>query len=282
MQDWVCLKSTLGTVVAALALGLGGCSSLDAVNPSFDLKYSEARTKLKAMRDNPVPLERPLVFVGPFLDPGIAEAWAVGHSRKYFTDIENIGGVSFVLWDTFDTCRAKTIDKVDRLFPPEDSDGIETVEVDVIAFSMGGLVARYAALPPDAERGQKRRLKINRLFTIASPHRGANWAPLGILNPLAQDMKPRSDFLARLNEGLNVADYEIFPYTRLGDWIVGEEKTSPPEQEPIWISNRAFEMAHIQAVFDARIQADILARLRGESPLAVSSRSPLPMKAEGP
>ncbi|MBB6431675.1 lipase family alpha/beta hydrolase [Algisphaera agarilytica] len=264
-------------LAAAFAGGAGiGCSNLSAVNPSFDLTYAEAKQELRAMREEPVELERPLVFVGPFMDPCVAEWVSVGQAKRYFTDDERIGGVSFVLWDSFDSCRAKTIRKVDKLFPPEDADSDETVEVDVIAFSMGGLVARYAALPPDPECGQTRRLKIRRLYTIASPHRGANWAPLGFWNSLARDMNADSDFLARLDAGLAEADYELVPYTRLGDWIVGPDKTSPEGQHPHWVSDRAFEMAHIQAAFDARVQADILTQLQGGEPLASLPATPLP------
>ncbi|MEM9916031.1 MAG: hypothetical protein AAF911_13840 [Planctomycetota bacterium] len=259
-----------------LVLLAAGCANLTAVNPSFELSHADAQAELKAMRAEPVPLERPLIFLGPFVDPFIAELVSVGHAKKYFTDDQNIGGVSFVLWDNFDACRAKTIRKVDRLFPSADPDSIDTVEVDVIGFSMGGLVARYAALPPDPERGQTRRLKINRLYTIASPHRGANWAALGPWISLANDMKSGSDFLARLDAGRAEADYELVPYTRLGDWVVGPENTSPPDEKPVWVSARAFEMAHIQAAFDARIQADILARLRGQPAFADPQPAPLP------
>ncbi|MEM9418499.1 MAG: hypothetical protein AAGA25_05510 [Planctomycetota bacterium] len=277
MSDPEPLFRVLVFVAVLLAVGVGfGCSNLSVVNPSFEVTYPEAKQQLRTMREDPVELDRPLIFVGPFLDPGFAEWVSVGQAKRYFSDHKRVGGVSFVLWDSFDSCRAKTIRKVDKLFPPEDADSEQTVEVDVIAFSMGGLVARYAALPPDPKRGQTRRLNIRRLYTIASPHRGANWAPMGFWNSLARDMNADSDFLARLVAGLAVADFELVPYTRVGDWIVGPDKTSPKGQHPHWVSDCAFEMAHIQAAFDARIQADILTRLRGGEPLASLPATPLP------
>ncbi|MFC1766418.1 esterase/lipase family protein [Planctomycetota bacterium] len=45
----------------------------------------------------------------------------------------------------------------------------QTVQADVIAHSMGGLVSRYAAM----EVPGKPRLRIAHLFTIATPHQGA-------------------------------------------------------------------------------------------------------------
>ncbi len=65
------------------------------------------------------------------------------------------------------------IDAVDQKFPSSDPE--VTTEVDVIGYSMGGLAARYAAMPATAVNLSKRRLQIGRLFTISSPHRGALW-----------------------------------------------------------------------------------------------------------
>ena len=253
---------------------MGGCTSLTAVNPSFDASNDDAKAQLKAMRQDKQPLERPLIFVGPFLDPIVAETMALSRIKKYVTNPDQTAGVSFVLWDTFDSCRAKTIREVDRRFPTDDPE--QTVEVDVIAFSMGGLVSRYAALPPDPERGQTRRLNIRRLYTVASPHRGANWAPLGFWNALGRDMAAGSEFLERLDAGLRDADYELVPYTRLDDWIVGPANTAPSDMKPRWVSARPFEMAHIQAASDARIRADILRRLRNQTPLSIGEPVPLP------
>lgn len=261
-------------LVLSSVLGVGGCASLTAVNPSFDASYTEAKSQLKAMKQDKKALERPLIFVGPFLDPIVAETLAMSHIKKYVTNPVQAAGVSFVLWDTFDTCRAKTIAKVDRKFPTDNPE--ETVEVDVVAFSIGGVVARYAALPPDTESGQARRLNIHRLYTVASPHRGANWASLGFWNSLARDMQAGSAFLECLDAGLADADYELVPYARLDDWIVGPENTAPPGVTPHWVSARPFEMAHTQAASDARIRADVLRRLRNETPFTTGAPAPLP------
>ena len=141
---------------------------------------------------------------------------------------------------------------------------------------MGGLVARYAALAPDPARGQTKRLKTRRLFTIATPHRGAALAPLGFWNALARDMQGGSAFLARLDAALPAAGYELVAYTRLDDAVVGPENTAPAGVVPHWVSARPFELAHIQAKADARIRADILRRLRGETPWAKTPATPLP------
>ena len=85
------------------------------------------------------------------------------------------------------------------------------IEVDVVAISMGGLIARYAAMPlPD----DSRQLRIRRLFTISTPHRGAKLAALPTFDQRQIDMRPGSAFLASLDDALADADYDLLPYVR--------------------------------------------------------------------
>jgi len=74
-----------------------------------------------------------------------------------------------------------------------------TSEVDVIGVSMGGVVGRCAAAPPPAGRLGKR-LKIARLFTISSPHRGAVMASLlpPLIGPIQLELRKESTFLRAL------------------------------------------------------------------------------------
>ena len=149
-------------------------------------------------------------------------------------------------------------------FPSDDP--TRTVEVDVIGYSMGGLVARYAAVPPDPDADHPRQLVIRRLFTISTPHHGAQLAPLGSpVSSAARKMRHESDFLNRLNDALPDADYDLIPYVRLGDFTVGPAWAAPPGMTPYWVSNRPMQFPHIMSFLDARIRADIVARLRGES-----------------
>jgi len=251
--------------IALLSFGLAttGCAHHGLLDPDFPVTLRQADTQLQRFRTHHPALQRPLVVVGGFLDPFVAEVVLLHHLGRHLTDDAPRCGVSFVAWDTFDSCRRKLIDKVQRSWPSNDEHW--TTQVDVLAFSMGGLVARHAALPlgPGA-RGPERRLKIHRLFTIATPHRGANWAPLGALNPLAQSMKPGSAFLARLDAALPDATYTLLPYVRRGDWIVGTDNAAPPGRDPWWVSARPLQFSHLQAVGDRRILADVLRRLAGQ------------------
>ena len=156
-------------VFHTLALaGLGGCSTDGSLNPSFPLAVGDARQALRDMRDEPRVPARPIVILGGIHDPGFT-AWKLkGHLRRATYDDSPIVTVSFVRALTFDECRLRVLDAVDRAFPSDDPS--ETVEVDVVGVSMGGLVGRYAALP-DHEDG--RRLNVNRLC----PSRSPTWEP---------------------------------------------------------------------------------------------------------
>lgn len=183
--------------------------------------------------------------------------------------------LSFGLVTSFEQAREQVIALVDRELPSSDPEW--TTTVDVVAFSMGGIVARYAA----AQHGNSRRLHIDRLFTIATPHRGANLAFLMFFDPLARAMRPGSEFLLRLDDALETAAYRIIPYTRLSDPVVGAANASPANSTPLWVSARLLQTSHLFAAFDARIRADIMKRLRGEAPLFTEPHAPLPGTHEG-
>ena len=262
-----------------LCLAVSGCFAGGAVstsNSSFDVTLSDAQQVLRAMKADPKPLERPLVVLGGFCDPGVASA----HLRKEFrrlTGDRRVVGVSFLFCGDFDACKREVIAAVDKAFPTDDP--AWTTEVDVIGVSMGGLVARYAAAPdpflPDA-----RRLRVARMFTISTPHRGATLAVMPTLHTLQLDMRANSRFLRSLERreakpGENPR-YELYPYVRLGDVIVGSENAAPEGQNPLWVPAAPFQESHMMAVLDARIIADVARRLRGEEPLVTGPPQPLP------
>ena len=221
------------------------------------------------MEKHPRPLVRPLVILGGWSDPGVS----VSHLKREISrivDDDRIVGVSFAFCRSFDECRREVIDAVDEAFA---HDGEQwTQEVDVIAVSMGGLVARYAAASCSAGRS----LRIARLFTISTPHRGAGLAHLPTLNRLQIDMRPASKFLKLIDK--ENASFQLFPYVRLGDTIVGAINAAPPEQHPWWVPPAALQPSHLFGFRDARILADIARRLRAETPFAREPRSPILQK----
>jgi hypothetical protein len=258
-------------LVGALACGgLGGCKSGNAFNESFPVTLNEARDFLDEMEAAPIELERPLVVAGGIYDPGFITFGLARHLKKVATNDHPVITVTFAGRWTFDRCREKLIAAIEKAAPSGEPN--ETVEVDVVGMSMGGLVARYAAVPN--EHGHHKRLRINRLFTVATPHRGARMAEIPQLDRRARDMRAGSSFLESLNSADR--DYPIYAYTRLGDFVVGEANTAPPGQSPWWVARPRFGFGHHGAGEDPRILADIARRLRGEPPLTLLPPEPLP------
>ena len=262
------------------AVALTGCAARP-VNPSFGTSSADAKKVIRAIQDAPVPLDRPVVACAGWADPGFVSAYWPKQIRRSFTDADHeTVGVKFTGRYDFDGCRDRLITAVDAAFPTNDPDW--TVEVDVVAFSMGGLVARYAAAPPvptsiDPERpSSRRRLKIRRLFTISTPHRGATMAR--VLTPERRiiSMRAGSPFLTRLDQVWPARRYDFVAYTRLHDPIVGTANTAPPGVTPYWVAAPPLARSHQEAYRDPRIVADILRRLRGNVPLTAEIPVPLP------
>ena len=246
-----------------------GCAS--DVNPSFQLTSADAKVAWSAMADDQKPLARPILILGGIYDPGLAAA-KVERSLREITgeaDHDRIVHVGFLDTLSFDGAAAKAIEVLDKHLPSNDPS--RTIEVDVIGFSMGGLVARYAASDLYATESG-RRLRIARLFTVSSPHQGAKLAWVPMPDSRVSDMRSGSDFLKQLNA--ESQSYEIIAYARLGDEVVGEENAAPPGQSPYWLSKQVF--SHASAYSDTRILADVARRLRDETPFTRGPASPLP------
>lgn len=258
-------------LVLLLILLAGGCSADDPWNPSFPLSLDEAREEWMAMSDDPRPFARPVVVLGGIYDPGLVGPAVVRNLREVTSPDSEMISVSFLLTPTFDACRARVLDAVDAAWPSDDP--ASTVEVDVVAISMGGLVARYAARPTATS---PRRLRVRRLFTVSTPHLGAKLAALPSFDARVLSMREGSDFLLALNGPPEPVDPEIIPYTRLGDAIVGPGRTAPPGRTAWWVANMPFAFAHLSAAHDPRIMADIARRLRGELPYTREPAAGLP------
>ncbi len=251
-----------------LAEALTGCAA-GPTNPSFPLDVSLAREALSEMESNPRMLPRPVVIMGGWADPGFCTS-ALRQALQRMADHPQILTLSFAFAGSFEDCRQKVIDAIDRAFPSLDPEW--TTEVDVVAFSMGGLVARYAA----QEETGSRRLRVANLYTISTPHRGAEMARWANLDPIAREMQVDSTFVTQLNQADSCCDYEMYPYVRLGDVVVGCENAAPPDQTPWWVPNMPLQLAHLSAPHDPRILADIMRRLRSERPFATEPRTPIP------
>ena len=264
-------------ILALVPLLLGGCGTATPnapLNPSFPVTFARADAVLARDAAHPVPLRRPLVIVGGFLDPGFGPRTLARRFHEWTGD-PRVVSVAIGSDQSWTDCRRRVIDAVDASFPTADPN--QTTEVDVIGASLGGLVARYAALPPTP--GQ-RRLRIARLFTLSSPLRGASLAdaiPLN-LHPLQAGMRTDSWVVRATNAPLPAADlYSVFSYVRLHDDQVGTANAAVPGVTPWWVSAPPWPRpTHHGSFLDRRILADVAARLRGEPPLSSDPPAPIP------
>ena len=251
-----------GLLICCLPL-LAACAT-KPVNPSFPTTFAEANKAICEMRASPVALRRPLVIIGGMFDPNVSPPLY----RMWFERVtlnSQVITVSVGFCGSFDECRRKVIDAVQAGFPSNDPQW--TTEVDVVGASLGGLVGRYAAAP-SGDPSHPRRLKIGKLFSISSPHSGAILAKSLALNGFHRDMRPGSAFLLTLASHDSQVGYELYPYARLNDEIVGAQFAAPPGVIPLWLPNPRWTPSHAGAMCDERILADIARRLRGEEPLS--------------
>lgn len=250
---------------ALCALPCGCASTFEGDNPSFAVSRAEASSDFRRMSEEPVQLDRPLVIIGGIGDPGISS----GAIYEQLLPVLRGRIIAIAVHDeaTFDGARQKVLRETAAVLST-DLDHLPAV--DVVAFSMGGLVARDAAISDLAGR----RLPVARLFTICSPHEGARMAGFPVSTPQMDDMTPTSSFIDRIRAAKR--DYELVCYARLDDITVGEEFAAP-EGEPVWwVPTPRGHWAHAAAFLDERILADIARRLRGEVPFSTLPAAPLP------
>lgn len=235
-------------------------------NPHFQLSIENARAERERMRRAPVKLERPVLVLAGY------RAWTImpitlAKSLRTMTGAPKsmFGAVAYPISGSFDHAAKTVLRGAEAL---AGTDGETTGEVDVVAVSMGGLVARYLASP----LWKGRRLKVRRMFTLATPHRGAKLAKVVRPDAAARAMKPGSELLTALNA--LARDYELICYARLRDWWVGARNCAPPGMEPIWVPTPVLTMAHLLVSTDKRLLVDIARRLRGEEPIGKAGQAP--------
>ncbi len=245
-----------------------GCSS-SLPNPNFSCTSGEARNLMKDMQEEPTDLERPLLIMSGWMDTGL-HLRAIESPLAQAFGKKQILGIVFAGEHSFDQCRDKVIRQVNEKSPSDNPE--ETVAVDVVGFSMGGLVARDAAIA----RTGFQRLNIKRLFTISTPHQGAHLAGIPHWDRLVQDMRRGSPFLTQLDQALPDCDYELMCYVRLGDIVIGSRNAAPKGYPLWWIRNHAMDLPHIGTADDPCILADIMHRLRNEPALSIAEPMPLP------
>jgi pimeloyl-ACP methyl ester carboxylesterase len=242
---------------------------LDEVeNPLFPLGCAGARSELARMRAEPRPLCRPVVILAGWRAPSLLHINMTANLAPLTTQGASMfAGVAYPWTTDFERNARSAVGTVERRWPSTDREF--TTEVDVIGVSMGGLVARLAARTPmqgtiaGSPGPSRKRLRIKRLFTLGTPHRGAWLAERFAIDSAAIRMRAGSVFLAALDEQLPDLAYELICYTRLHDEFVGATRTAPLGHHPRWVGGLRV-LSHLTMGQDARLLADIARALRGE------------------
>src|SRR5688572_16039938 len=246
-----CLRAFVPSCLLCFSLLAAGCVTITppAAAPATDAEP---------------PLPRPVIVIGGFVDPIFTATHVASHVRRE-TGETRVLAVHPGWLLGFDDAAEMVVDAVEKHFPSADPD--ETIEVDVIGISMGGLTARHAAAPGGASG---KRLNIRRLYTTGAPHSGAQAANFFGIFGTAAAMRSTSPFLARLAEREQRTaedDYEIVAWARGRDLAIGSAGLKLPEHlegEFIHYPQAWYTPSHLWVYRDGRILRDIVKRLEEE------------------
>lgn len=157
---------------------------------------------------------------------------------------------------------------VDRIVRREFPSG---QEFDVVGISMGGLISRMLASEDYARERGIERLRLRRLFTMATPHQGAKIATHIHPDRAAVEMQIGSPRLAWLNA--MPRDYELHCYAILNDITVGAKQTALQGESPMWVRGTPL-FSHSLITEHPLVVLDVAARLANLP--GVLDRSPAP------
>lgn len=226
------------------------------------------------MRHDHKPLERPLVILGGYRAPYHVQVRVLtGRMVSMTSGVRSDAlGVSFFFDGSLEESADWAVTIIERQWPSDDPDW--TVEVDAIGISMGGLVGRHAwASDLRTDGTHRKRLRLKRLFTVGTPHRGACLADRLTIDKPTREMRAGSGFLRALDAADADRDYELICYARTNDEIVGATRSSPEGMNPYWVHG-PWLFSHQTIARDWRIAVDIARRLRGEAPFALETSAP--------
>ncbi|MBM4107824.1 MAG: hypothetical protein FJ255_03280 [Phycisphaerae bacterium] len=250
------------------------------INEMFPVTRAQALREHARLRASPVPLERPVLILGGWRAPRLTalglertlKPLTSGRDEDFLTVTYPLAGSAASAWA-----------RAERALLERFSEGGPGLgrPIDVVGISMGGLVAKLAAMDPERRRALgfgfcgERRLHVHRLFTLATPHRGARLARLVRFDAATRLMRPGSPLLRALDD--SPALERLVPYTLLGDWWVGSGGTAPEGLVPIWLPPQTLAeraLGHFLINRNPAIVADVARRLRGEEPLGRAGAPP--------
>ncbi|MHC4989635.1 MAG: esterase/lipase family protein [Planctomycetota bacterium] len=268
--------NSLSSLLAMVALASGGCLHTPGPSISYPVASAVVDSEYQRMKEQPAALTRPLLVIDGWLPMG---AWLVGGELKRLTRVEpdQFQSFSYTPGSSIDHLANRVVRRVEATWPSDDPEW--TREIDVVGFSMGGIIARAAALPTRLTDSPRKRLRIRTLYTISTPHQGTVGIALAAPDGSSRDVTPRSEMLTFLDEALPDLPYELVCYGHESDLIVGSDVA--PRGFDLFLTPPPLPYSHITAAGNRRILADIALRLRGEPPLTeMPADATVPAEAE--
>ena len=244
-------RATLAVLVLTWGIFLSGCTAAEKKRSrEVAAEQRDAELELKEMAETPKPLRRPVLLLTGWMESPSNwkrfRAWlesstSVGDREILCPDLRGPGGLAAAVEQVLALCADRG-------------------EVDVVAHSAGGLVAREAARE---SRGDKR-LRIARLFAIATPHQGSPWGKFWPILPYplqAADCRPQSEFLASLDSDPSTASMPISNFWAEGDVVVPRESAQAVGVEHHAYSRPKGFFIHRRCAGDPRLARDVIAGL---------------------
>ena len=235
-------------------------------NPGFSTTRDEARDILAACAARPIPLSRPIFIIAGYHSPLFTIRPIESALRRCVADPELIHTISCPFAPSLESAAASALAAISK--------HTSAPEIDIIGHSLGGIVGRMLLAEPKLPANFP---VVHRLFTLATPHCGAIIAPLAPIDRAARQLHRESDFLAALNAQPIPPSTQLICYARLCDWWVGAKNCAPPGHYPFWLDADTFIsrlLGHFSITRDERILADIIRRVRNETPLATAATLP--------
>src|ERR1051325_10533415 len=137
------LCAVAGVVFCA---AIGGCIALPSPSaPAPAVTRESAAAELSALYNRPKPLSRPVVVLSGYRTLGIHAAPLLAKVRHATSGYDqDFLLLAYPLNTDFDQLADYVVREVEKKWPGDDPK--QTVPVDVVGVSMGGLVGRWAAL----------------------------------------------------------------------------------------------------------------------------------------
>ncbi len=128
---------TRAGVAVAVTIGLAGCFTIPAQNPSYPATTREIDADLSRMVREPVRLERPVLVLSGYRSPHpVASRLAERLRELTGAERQEMQSLAYIWSGTVEEPARKAVARVEELWPSDDPDW--TTEVDVVAISMGG------------------------------------------------------------------------------------------------------------------------------------------------